>query len=555
MTARSHPRTPRGRRGCRRCWRVAVPRRVAHADERRSDGIDHVETGGEQIQVLFSVPGPRRRRHPRPRLRSQVDLRRRARSTRPPSCPSDRQSVKRTSVLDHRRQQEHGGRRTSRPPRPPPWPTSTPRPTTSTSAWSPSPATSTRSQTPTQDHDELLDGDRRARAEPADPPVRRRAAVARGRRRHGQPQHPAAVRRQGQHRTPTSTDVLDAAEEVRGPRSTPSASNQEITSRVAARTRSSSPPTATVTSTSDPDSAEGSLREPRPTTWPSSWSSPSTAPAPTIDEGTLAVSVDGRRHRRTPTRRSSRCADDRGRQRRTDVREPRRSSLRAGPPLADRRRALLFGGPRPAAALRHSARSRPAKASPMQRQLSLYTVHGMRRTETGAASVRRRRPQGRRRSRSPTSSSCERDLEDKIARKLDAGGLKLKPAEWLLLHAGILIGAGLVGLLLFGGNPIVHRARPGRAAPCSPGSTCPSRRRAGSRSSTASWPRRFRSSPVVCRPVCRSPRRSTRSSAKAPSRSPASSPARSSSSDSASRSRTRSRPSPSGWTASTSSGS
>ena len=52
----------------------------------------------------------------------------------------------------------------------------------------------------------------------------------------------------------------------------------------------------------------------------------------------------------------------------------------------------------------------------MQRQLSLYTVHGMRRTEPAPPAVRRRRPQGRRPSALADHLVVRRDLEDKIAR-------------------------------------------------------------------------------------------------------------------------------------------
>ncbi|MFI2708051.1 type II secretion system F family protein, partial [Nocardioides sp. CER28] len=43
-------------------------------------------------------------------------------------------------------------------------------------------------------------------------------------------------------------------------------------------------------------------------------------------------------------------------------------------------------------------------------------------------------------------------LEAKIAARLDAAGSELKPAEWLLLHAGIAVAVTLFGLLLGRGN-------------------------------------------------------------------------------------------------------
>ena len=46
-------------------------------------------------------------------------------------------------------------------------------------------------------------------------------------------------------------------------------------------------------------------------------------------------------------------------------------------------------------------------------------------------------------------------LEAKIAARLEGAGNPLKPAEWLLVHAGIFIGAGVVGLLFGQGSLVV----------------------------------------------------------------------------------------------------
>jgi tight adherence protein B len=43
-------------------------------------------------------------------------------------------------------------------------------------------------------------------------------------------------------------------------------------------------------------------------------------------------------------------------------------------------------------------------------------------------------------------------FESKLALKLDAAGLSLKPAEWVLLHAGLALGAAFVGFLLTSGG-------------------------------------------------------------------------------------------------------
>jgi tight adherence protein B len=47
------------------------------------------------------------------------------------------------------------------------------------------------------------------------------------------------------------------------------------------------------------------------------------------------------------------------------------------------------------------------------------------------------------------------NFETKLALKLDAAGLSLKPAEWVLLHAGLALGGAFVGFLLSsGGGPL-----------------------------------------------------------------------------------------------------
>lgn len=48
----------------------------------------------------------------------------------------------------------------------------------------------------------------------------------------------------------------------------------------------------------------------------------------------------------------------------------------------------------------------------------------------------------------------QKGLESALGDRLEAAGLALKPAEWLLIHFGIAVGVGLVGLLLGGGSAL-----------------------------------------------------------------------------------------------------
>jgi tight adherence protein B len=48
----------------------------------------------------------------------------------------------------------------------------------------------------------------------------------------------------------------------------------------------------------------------------------------------------------------------------------------------------------------------------------------------------------------------QRNFEASIARRLEQGGSALKPAEWLLIHAGVTIGTAVLFLLLTGGRPL-----------------------------------------------------------------------------------------------------
>ncbi len=94
----------------------------------------------------------------------------------------------------------------------------------------------------------------------------------------------------------------------------------------------------------------------------------------------------------------------------------------------------------------------PAAATPMQQQLSLYTVHGMKRSDRKKGSE-----QGAQQLKDSAVAIADRimeqrDFEASLAKKLERAGLNLKASEWLLVHAGIFVGASLVSVMLTNGN-------------------------------------------------------------------------------------------------------
>ena len=98
------------------------------------------------------------------------------------------------------------------------------------------------------------------------------------------------------------------------------------------------------------------------------------------------------------------------------------------------------------------------KTETLEDRIAAYKQTGDARSAAGTPGVRLAAPQ---RPESLTGAAVgvaqkaldgNKGLEAALGSKLEAAGLALKPAEWLLAHAGIAIGAGLVGFLLTGGN-------------------------------------------------------------------------------------------------------
>ena len=183
----------------RRRRRVVGGRCAAFADDAAVGRIDHVETGGDEIQVLFSVPGPRRGRQPRPRLGQVTYGGEPIEATAKVS--SDNQTVKRTVGPHHRRQQQHEGRAVrGRQGRRPHLHRHRSRRRLHRSG-----DLRQRGRDGPDAHAEPRGAARRrstsSQLSPATALVRRRAAVARRCRRHRQPQRPAALRRDDTHRS------------------------------------------------------------------------------------------------------------------------------------------------------------------------------------------------------------------------------------------------------------------------------------------------------------------------------------------------------------------
>ncbi|MGH3507271.1 MAG: type II secretion system F family protein [Nocardioidaceae bacterium] len=95
-----------------------------------------------------------------------------------------------------------------------------------------------------------------------------------------------------------------------------------------------------------------------------------------------------------------------------------------------------------------------AELTPMQRQLQLYTVHGM---DTFRSARQNLEPGNLKDSAVAVADKFVKgqDFEEKLANKLDRAGFKLTASEWVLLHIGIALVAPLVALLVSGNVIIV----------------------------------------------------------------------------------------------------
>ena len=100
--------------------------------------------------------------------------------------------------------------------------------------------------------------------------------------------------------------------------------------------------------------------------------------------------------------------------------------------------------------------NRPATNLTLSEQIKAYGVMavpgqaGPRRDDAGPAALADQARQA-----AEKALSNNKDLEARLATSLEAAGLDLRPAEWLLMRAGILVGGALVGLLIGTGNLVL----------------------------------------------------------------------------------------------------
>ena len=95
-----------------------------------------------------------------------------------------------------------------------------------------------------------------------------------------------------------------------------------------------------------------------------------------------------------------------------------------------------------------------AESQGVRRRLSIYTLTGRKPTKVQETSALGESAVARSAVDFAGRVVAQSDFETRVARKLEAGGVPLKPAEWLLLHVGASVGLALL-LFLLGGADIV----------------------------------------------------------------------------------------------------
>ncbi|MGO4257956.1 type II secretion system F family protein [Marmoricola sp. RAF53] len=99
-----------------------------------------------------------------------------------------------------------------------------------------------------------------------------------------------------------------------------------------------------------------------------------------------------------------------------------------------------------------TAKPRASRETTLSDQLQFYSANGS--GGAGGPQVSSSTLAEQARQAAANVLSTNQSFEARITGKLEAAGMALKSSEWLLLHLGITFGAGTLGLLISGGNPI-----------------------------------------------------------------------------------------------------
>ena len=90
----------------------------------------------------------------------------------------------------------------------------------------------------------------------------------------------------------------------------------------------------------------------------------------------------------------------------------------------------------------------------VRRRLSVYTLTGRAPTEVRESTALGNSAVARSAVDLADRVVASRDIEARLVRRLEAAGVPLRPAEWLLLQVGVSVGAGALFLLLSAGDPL-----------------------------------------------------------------------------------------------------
>ena len=131
------------------------------------------------------------------------------------------------------------------------------------------------------------------------------------------------------------------------------------------------------------------------------------------------------------------------------------------------------------------------QSSGVRRRLSIYTLGGRQPVKEQETTVLGDTQVARSAVELAGRVVAQRDFESRLGGRLESAALPLKPAEWLLIHVGITLGAGLLLFLLTNGRVLRHAHRHVPRGRSFPGSTSRARRASVARRSSPPCLTRF----------------------------------------------------------------